>query len=163
MQNGEWRMFMEMEQLTPLQIVETYKPEVEQLIKYQSYFEKMKGKISSSTFDKEGLAEHSLAFPVYDGVLLQFVKTAESTKLMNPNYHYIYTRNHIKNEKDELDCIRNCSIQKIDVILGILSKYIFKGKVKASVWSEGVKNGVFLEIIVKLQEIISFWDNNSEI
>lgn len=148
------------EQLTPLEIVEKYKGDVEKLLPYLSYFEKMAGKATATTFNQEGLSEHSLVFPVYDSNLLQFVKAAEATAFMNPNYHYIYSRNHIKSAEDELKLIENCSIQNIDIIGGILSKYIFSGRVKGAVWSQGVKNGVYLKLLLKLQEIIHFWENS---
>lgn len=152
---------MDTEQLTPIQIVEEYKTDVEKLLKYQPYFEKMAGKASSSTFNQEGLAEHSLAFPVYDSTLLQFVREAETTKFMNPNYHYVYTRNRLKTVEDELEAVAGCTIQKIDVLGGILSKYVYVGKVKGAIWSAGVKNGVFLAILLKMKEIIHFWESNA--
>lgn len=151
---------MGLEQLTPLEIVEKYKKDVDQLLVYLPYFEKMAGKASSSTFNQEGLAEHSLAFPVYDSNLLQFVKSAEKTAFMNPNYHYIYSGNHIKTTEDELRILDASTIQNIDIISGILSRYIIGGRVKGAVWSQGVKNGVYLKILTKLQEIIHFWENS---
>ena len=152
---------MDLEQLTPIQIVETYKADVEKLSHYQAYLEKMAGQLTASTFNQEGIQEHSLSFPVYDSNLLQFIKEAENTKFMDSNYPYIYSRNRIKTAEDEKNLIARCTVQNMDILGGILSKYVLKGRVKGAIWSEGVKNGVFLAILLKMQEIIHFWESNA--
>ena len=150
---------METEQMTALQIVEKYRTDVEKLLKYLPYFEKMAGKSSSTTYNQEGLSEHSLTFPVYDSSLLQFVKEAENTVFMDPNYRYVYTRYRLHTAEDELALIDRCTIREIGAVGGILSKYVYGGRVKGAVWSEGVRNGVFLAILLKVQELIQFWDH----
>ena len=77
------------DQMTPAEIVKKYKPDVERLLPYVSYFGKMSGLSSSSTFNEDGLSEHSLAFPVYDSTLLRFVKDAENSIFMDRNYRMI--------------------------------------------------------------------------
>lgn len=148
------------DQMTPAEIVKKYKPDVERLLPYVSYFEKMSGLSSSSTFNEDGLSEHSLAFPVYDSTLLRFVKDAENSIFMDRNYRYVYTRNHIKTYQDELAAIEKCTIQQLETIGGILSNYVYGGRTKGVVWNQGVKNGVFLAAILKLQELIHFWESS---
>lgn len=147
------------EQLTPAQVIEQYRPDTIKLLDYIVYLEKMNGRMVSSNYDQDGLAEHSVAFPVYDATLMQFVKDMENTVYMNRNYRYTYTRFGIKNATDELKVIKNCSIRQLDVIGDILSKYIMSGRTKGRVWGEGVRNGVYLAAITKAYDLIHFWEN----
>lgn len=147
------------EQLTPAQVIEQYRPDTIKLLDYIVYLEKMNGRMVSSNYDQDGLAEHSVAFPVYDATLMQFVKDLENTVYMNRNYRYTYTRFGIKNATDELKVIENCSIRQLDVIGDILSKYIMSGRTKGRVWGEGVRNGVYLAAITKAYDLIHFWEN----
>lgn len=147
------------EQLTPAQVIEQYRPDTIKLLDYIVYLEKMNGRMVSSNYDQDGLAEHSVAFPVYDATLMQFVKDMENTVYMNRNYRYTYTRFGIKNATDELKVIENCSIRQLDVIGDILSKYIMSGRTKGRVWGEGVRNGVYLAAITKAYDLIHFWEN----
>ncbi len=39
----------------------------------------------------------------------------------------------------------------------IFSKYILKGMTKAGLWSEAVESGIFLELLLKMKDIIAFW------
>jgi hypothetical protein len=40
-------------------------------------------------------------------------------------------------------------------VLGdILSKYVVLGRTKGLVWSEGVQNGVYLALVLKLKELM---------
>ena len=36
----------------------------------------------------------------------------------------------------------------------ILSKYVLKGDVKGAIWAEGVQNGVYLALLLKLKELM---------
>lgn len=148
------------EQLTPGELVEMYRADVQKLLAYVPYFEKMSGQSALSTFNQEGISQHSISFPVYDSNLLRFVKEAEQTVFANPQYHYVYSRFHIKSAKDEMDVINKCTIQQMEVIGAILSKYVFKGRTKGSMWSEGVRNGVYLAAITKADELVHFWDKS---
>lgn len=161
MQNWE-RASMGTEQLTPAQVIEQYRPDTIRLLDYVVYLEKMKGCNVSSKFDQDGLSKHSVTFPVYDATLLRFVKDAENTVFMNRNYRYTYTRMGIKDEADERRVIENCTIRQLDVIGDILSKYVMGGRTKGTVWSEGVRNGVYLAAITKAYDLIHFWENEKE-
>ena len=46
----------------------------------------------------------------------------------------------------------------MDTLKGILSKYILGGMTKGQVWSEGVSNGSILKVLLKMKEILEYWD-----
>lgn len=148
------------EQLTPNEVIEMYYPDTKKLMGYLLYLEKMSGKSVSNTFNQDGLSEHSLVFPVYDGNLMRFIREAEQTAFMDRNYRYVYSRYRIKTLEDELDLIQKCTILQMDVLGGILSKYVLGGRTKATLWSEGAQNGVYLAVIQKADELIHFWESD---
>ncbi len=149
---------MDSDKLSVEEMVEYYKPDVEELAVYIPWLETHKGGESSSVFTGEGVEKNSITFPVYDTTLMNFVKAAQASRLMNRNYVYVYSRNRIRTEADEHRFIRNATIKEMGDLWGILSKYILKGMTKAALWSEGVRNGVFLELLLKMKEILAYWD-----
>ena len=149
---------MDSDKLSVEEMVEYYKPDVEELAVYIPWLETHKGGESSSVFTGEGEEKNSITFPVYDTTLMNFVKAAQASSLMNRNYVYVYSRNRIRTEADEHRFIRNATIKEMGDLWGILSKYILKGMTKAALWSEGVRNGVFLELLLKMKEILAYWD-----
>lgn len=54
--------------------------------------------------------------------------------------------------------IERATIQDMDTLKGILSKYILGGMTKGQVWSEGVSNGSILKVLLKMKEILEYWD-----
>lgn len=146
---------MDSDKLSVEEMVEYYKPDVEELAVYIPWLETHKGGESSSVFTGEGVEKNSITFPVYDTTLMNFVKAAQASSLMNRNYVYVYSRNRIRTEADEHRFIRNATIKEMGDLWGILSKYILKGMTKAALWSEGVRNGVFLELLLKMKEILA--------
>ena len=44
-----------------------------------------------------------------------------------------------------------------DILAGILSRYVLLGMTKGTLWNEGTYNGVFLNLILKMKEIVEFW------
>ena len=56
--------------------------------------------------------------------------------------------------QDELNLIERCTLMETDVLGDILSKYILKGEVRGAYWTEGVKSGVFLAILLRLKELL---------
>ena len=149
---------MDSDKLSVEEMVEYYKPDVEELAVYIPWLETHKGGESSSVFTGEGVEKNSITFPVYDTTLMNFVKAAQASRLMNRNYVYVYSRNRIRTEADEHRFILNATIKEMGDLWGILSKYILKGMTKAALWSEGVRNGVFLELLLKMKEILAYWD-----
>ena len=140
------------------EIVEYYRQDAVKLFRYLNWLENKSGKIVSSIYGAEGIAENSVAFPVYDGTLMSFVKEAGNTCFMDRNYVYVYSRKRLKNVKDEMNLIKNATIRDMDDLAGILSHYILGGRTKAKLWSEGVTSGVYFAVLTKMKELIEFWD-----
>ena len=113
------------------EIVAYYKEDAVRLFAYLPWLESKKGQTTSSFYGADGIAEHSIAFPVYDSNLLRFVKEADRTCFMDRNYVYVYSRNRLKTAQDELNLIQKATIREMDNLGGILSHYILGGKRKA--------------------------------
>ena len=138
--------------------IKQVRPEVEQLLRYLPWLQEKSGTNLRTTFGGQGIAENSLVFPVYDGTLMAFVKEAAKLSLVNRNYPYIYSWNRIRTVADEKRIIENATIRDIDVLCGIFSHYILGGMTKSTLWSEGMKQGIYLEILLKLKNLLDFWD-----
>ncbi|MCR5100777.1 MAG: DUF6508 domain-containing protein [Butyrivibrio sp.] len=137
-------------------ILERYTQDVMSLVPYLNYFEMHVNAQVSQTYNNSDIA-HSMPFPVYDATLMDFVKHAENTKMIDRNYVYVYSRNRIQTPKDELMFIDDAEIKDMDDLAGILSKYIIEGRTKGGVWAQGVNNGVYYKLISKMQELIKKW------
>lgn len=105
----------------------------------------------------------SFSFPVYDATLMSFIKEASKSALMEKNYSYTYTRNHIKTHDDERRLIRAAELKDWDILRGILSKYVLGGRTKAVLWSEAVQENIFVMVLEKMRKIIEFWDKPLDI
>ncbi|MFG6337260.1 MAG: hypothetical protein K1W31_02105 [Lachnospiraceae bacterium] len=141
------------------QVVNEYRADVEKLARYLPWLESKNGMKVQQSYSGSGIEQHSIAFPVYDGTLMNFVKEAQRTKLMDRNYRYIYSRNRIRVLEDELQAIKRSDIREMDVLKGILSRYVMEGMRKGRRWSEAVENGIFLKVIKKMKENLDFWDH----
>lgn len=139
-------------------VVSEYKPDVMRLIRYLPWLEEKAGKRVSENFSGSGISEHSIPFPVYDSTLLGFIKEVQRTTLLDRNYQYIYSRHRIRTVEDELRAIARADITQMDVLKGILSKYVMGGMTRGVLWSDAVKNSIFLKIVWKMKENIEFWD-----
>ena len=73
---------------------------------------------------------------------------------MNRNYVYTFSQYRLETSKDEHEFIDGSTLQDMKALGDILSKYVLKGEVKGVHWSEGVKNGVFLALLLKMKELI---------
>lgn len=144
--------------LTREQIVEKYTSLIEPLFVYIPWLEKVSGGQGSSVYGSNGIAQNSLAFPVYDSTLLQFVKQVSETELMNPNYAYVYSWNHLRTVEDELRFIEHAGLYEIDVLEGILSHYVLGGRTKGRLWGQAIEKGIFLKILLKMKELVDYWD-----
>ncbi len=163
--NGsEWRTMdktqMEKEDIAyRQQVVNEYRADVEKLARYVPWLESKNGMSVQQSYAGSGIAENSISFPVYDGTLMSFIKEAQRTKLMDRNYKYVYSRNRIRVLEDELLAIKRSDIREMDVLKGILSRYVMEGMTKGRRWSEAVENGIFLKVIKKMKENLDFWDH----
>lgn len=152
---------MRTDQLSNEEIVDYFRQDANKLFRYLPWLETKSGHFVHSTYQDEGIARHSIAFPVYDSTLLSFVKEAANTRFMDRNHVYVYSRNRLKNAEDELRLIEKAAIRDMDQLSGILSHYILGGRTKALLWSEGVQNGVYLAMLNKVKEIIDFWERDA--
>lgn len=140
------------------QIVNEYKPDVERLVRYLPWLESKTGTSVQQTYSASGIAEHSVAFPVYDSTVMSFVKEAQRTHLIDRNYMYVYSRYRIRTVQDEIRAIERASIKEMDVLKAILSKYVMGGMTKGRMWSEAVESGIFLYVVKKMKANLDFWD-----
>ena len=136
-------------------IISRYRPELDKIVPYVRWLkDNAKAEVAQS-YNSSDLK--SMPFPVYDSNLLAFVKAAQSTNLLDRNYVYVYTRNHLNTAKDEIAFIQDADIRNMDDLAGILSKYILSGMTKGTVWAEGVYNGVLYMVVNKMDELCKFW------
>lgn len=140
--------------------IEEYRLEVEKLLCYLPWLKEKSGSDRGmmNIYGGDGIAENSLSFPVYDSTLMSFVKMVSQTKLMDRNYRYQYSRNHIRTVEDERKQIEVASLKEMDVLCGILSHYILGGMTKPALWSIGMKEGIYRDIVLKMKKLLDFWD-----
>ena len=137
------------------EMLEYYRKDVELLRGYMQWLtEKSSGGVSAEYRPEGG---RTVNFPVYDSMLLRFVKDVDKTVFIDKNYPYVYTRNRLKTAEDEKRFIEKTDIMNMANIGGILSKYVIGGRTKGRLWAEGVENGVYLKAIEKATQIIDFW------
>ena len=149
---------MELEGSIRQKISQEYHDAAEPLLVYLPWLEQHSGRESFSVYGSEGIKEHSLSFPVYDATLMRFVRQAEKTSLMDRNYRYVYTRNQIKGHDAERAIIQRATYKDWGILKGILSQYVMGGRVKATLWSEAVKEDIFYLVLSRMQEIVSQWE-----
>lgn len=147
------------------QVVNTYKPDVEKLIRYLPWLEEKAGAGDSisETFEGNGIKDHSISFLVYDSTLMSFIKTVQGTGLLDRNYPYIYSHQGIRTVQDELNIISRAGIKEMDILKGILSKYVLGGMTKGRMWTEAVNNRIFLNVVRKMKENLEFWDTERQV
>lgn len=146
-----------MDKLGREDLVAMYRPDVERLVYFLPWLEGKTGKDVTTSY--EGDEHHTtLAFPVYDEILLGFLNELSTTIFMDYNYRYFYSRHRVKNYKDELAWIDKADIMTMDILKSILSRYMLGGMTKAYLWTEGIEHQVFLKAVKKAKEIIEFWD-----
>ncbi len=149
---------MDMDKKATEELVAEYRADIAKMAKYLPWLETKSGKDVSSTYSGDGIAEHSVAIPIYDGTLMAFIKEAKQTGLMNRNYVYTYSRNHLQTVQDEQYFIEKATIRNMREVGDILSRYVLLGMTKSVVWREGVDNRIFLNVITKMKDLIEFWD-----
>ena len=145
-------MNLEHEKKTTREIVDEYKELVMELSKYIGWLESKKGQTTMSNFVPQN-ANLTLSIPRYDSTLINLVRTLENSGKMNRNYPYIYRNQRIYDVDDEISLIHRATINDMDILFGILSKYIITGRVKARVWNEGVENGVYFESLNEWKKV----------
>ena len=139
------------------QVMQSYKADVEKLLPYVKPLSRLKAADATGKYTDQGIGTNSIPVPVFDANLLNFVKAAQKTKLIERNYQYVYTRNNIKTHKDEDAMIEKATYREMDLLKGILSYYVLQGNVKGSFWVEAVECGVFCKVILKMKELVEMW------
>lgn len=144
-------------------VAQEYRRALEPLLPYLPWLENNAGKNASRSYQGQGVAKNSMSFPVYDANLVNFVREAGNSPLMERNYSYIYTRHRIRTHEDERRVIASAGLGEWDVLRGILSKYVLGGRVKASLWSEAVQERIFPAVLRKMENIVEYWDKTKKL
>lgn len=145
-----------------LQLVEEYRKQIEPLLRYLPWLESKSGTSVSTAYSTGESSSRTLAFPVYDGTLMNFVREAGKSPIMDRNYRYVYSRNHIKSHDDERRLINKATITEWNILVGILSYYVLAGRTKGMLWNEGVKEDIFYLTLSKMNEIIEYWSHSTD-
>lgn len=140
------------------QLAQKYEREAAPLMRYLPWLEQSAGRAASENYSGQGIGESSMSFPVYDGTLMNFVREAGKTSLMDRNYRYIYTRNRINTPEDERKVIAKATLKEWDMLCGILSRYVLGGRTKGILWSQGVQERIFYLVLSKMKEILEYWN-----
>lgn len=135
-------------------LIQHYRPDAERLVPYISWLEKKHSGDVMNSYEGEGVEKTTFTFPVYDSTLLAFVKIARGTAFITRNYQYVYNRNRIRGVAQEKKAIQSATLQDMELLSGIFSRYVLGGMTKGALWAEAVENGVFLEVLYKLQELL---------
>lgn len=150
------------ENLSRREIIGKYTQRIEPFFTYIPWLEKVSGAKVNSVFNEQGIGEHSMSFPVYDSTLLGFVKQLARSEMMNRNYAYLYSWNHLRTVEDELKFIEKAGLYEIDVLEAILSKYALGGMTKGMLWNQGIEYGVFLKVLLRFKAVLDYWDKPEE-
>ena len=144
------------------QLLQKYEQETMPLLRYLPWLERNTGQTGSTLYQGPEPNENAMPFPVYDSTLMNFVREASKSPLMDRNYPYVYTRNRIRSHNDERKIIASAELKDWDILRGILSKYVLGGKTRGMLWSEAVEQDIFYLVLKKMQEIIEYWDKSSK-
>ena len=128
------------------------------LLARDGLIETKRGSDVMDSYKGEGVRKTAFTFPVYDATLLSFVKTARETRFVTRNYQYVYSRRRIKDTEQEKMELKNATLRDMELISGIFSRYILGGMTKSVLWAQGVENGIFLEVLYRLREILEIND-----
>ena len=143
-----------------LQLVAEYRSWIEPYFRYIPWFLERKGQNLSKTYDGENTSE-TISVPIYESTLLNFVRAMSDTGYMDRNYPYIYSKYGLYTPADEIAKIMKCDLKDMDVIIGILTKYVLGGMSKGRMWTDAVEEGIFYHALVRIKEILDFWGNES--
>lgn len=143
--------------MTPQEIITNYKDDIMKLAAYLPWLEEKSGKRVADTYNQDDISSNSISFPVYDSNLLRFVKEVKETKFIDINYRYGCLRYRLRTVADEREFIPKVSIQQLNALGAILSKYVLGGQTKARLWSDAMNEGIFLDVVTKMKELLDFW------
>jgi hypothetical protein len=145
-----------------MRILAEYRQKLEPYFAYIPWFMERDGKNLNKLYESDNDISGTIAVPVYDSTLLGFVKSMNESGLMNRNYPYVYSKYNLHSYADELAQIDKCELRDIDVILGIISRYVLGGMARGRMWTEAVEMGIFYHALVKIKEILSRWEDKTK-
>lgn len=151
-------MGMENDKAFRTQKIEEYRGYFDPFFRFIPWLQERMGRKQERLYDGSDVS-HSMSIPVYDGTLLNFVKGMQATGMMDRNYPYVYSRHNMVTAADEIAQINNTSLKDLDVIIGIISKYVLGGMTRGKVWTDAVEEGVFYHALVRLKVVLEVWDN----
>lgn len=149
---------MQRENLYRKELIDKYRRIMGNSFRYLPWLEERSGEKMVRNYQGSDMPQGSITIPVYDSTLLNFVKEMNATGLMDRNYVYIFSRNKIYTEQDELRMIDKSELKDIENILGIMAKYVLGGMTKGVLWSRAVENGVFYHGLKRIRELLELWD-----
>lgn len=141
-----------------LEMTRKYREKMEPYFKYIPWFQEKSGKRAYSDYSGEGFSGSSMSFPVYEGTLMNFVNEISKDDILDRNYRYVCNRYHLYSAEDELKAIEKAEFADYEMLIAILSKYVLGGMTKGHMWSEATEKGIFGNTLVKMKEIIEFYD-----
>lgn len=151
-------MSVENENLYRQETIRKYREIFEKLFRYIPWFEQKLGQKTSHLYNGEETANMSMPIMVYDSTLLAFVKEMQATGVIDRNYVYVFSRNGIRTQRDELNWIEQAELKNIEDIFGIMAKYVLGGMTKGSLWTQAVENGIYLHALLKIKELLEVYD-----
>ena len=98
------------------QLAEKNKQELTPLLRYLDWLEKSRGSKGSTNYNGTENGNNTMSFPIYDSTLLNFVKEAGKTALMDKNYVYVYSRLRLQTPDDERKVIERATLQDWNVL-----------------------------------------------
>ncbi|MBD5394432.1 MAG: hypothetical protein HDR71_09210 [Lachnospiraceae bacterium] len=151
-------MSLESENLYRLETIQKYREIFKDMFRYIPWFEQRMGKNASHFYNGEEAGSLSMSIPVYDSTLLAFIKEMQATGVIDRNYVYVFSRNSIRTQPDEINWIKNAELRNIEDIFGIMAKYILGGMTKGNLWTQAVENGVFYHGLLKIKKLLEIYD-----
>ena len=144
-----------------LQLIAEYRASMEPYFRYIPWFEERRGQNQTKLYDGDNTSA-TISVPVYDSTLLNFVRGMQDTGLMNRNYPYIYSRHGLTSFQSEIMKIQSCDLKDMDIIIGIISKYVLGGMARGKMWTSAVEEGIFYHALVRIKEILAMWTDEKE-
>lgn len=148
----------EMDRMYLQELAQKYKIELTPLLRYHNWLEQNAGVDNTTQYKGGENAGKTMAFPVFDGTLLSFIREAQQTSFMDNNYVYVYSRLGLKTPEDEKRVIAQATIQEWNVLCGILTRYVKGGMTQSYLWRQGMAESIFYLVITKMKELVEFWD-----
>lgn len=149
---------MENENTYRQELMNKYREIFKDLFRYIPWFEQKKGMKAFKLYSGDNLPSNSVSIPVYDSTLLAFVKEMQRSGLMDRNYVYVYSRLGLKTVQDEINAIESAGLKDMDVILGIMAKYVLGGMTKGTLWTQAEEEGIFYYSLLKIKDLLDVWD-----